>query len=551
MTETRPEPAWNPRTKRAAGAAVVGGLAILHCACGGGPSAPPAAATPGNGGTNDWTPGVFLPSDSFAAECANPRAGIDPDTGQPYPDVAGRVVDENNWLRSWSNELYLWYDEIPELNPANYATPAYFAEMKTDATTSSGAPKDRFHDAVPTEQWRQLSQSGISAGYGAQFSIVSGTPPRRVVVAYTEPNSPATSGPVQLTRGAEILTVDGADLVNATDAASLATINDGLFPAGPGETHVLTFRPAGGGPARSLTLVSADVASDPVRFVDTVDTLSGKVGYMLFNSHIETAEDELIDAIRTLDAEDVIDLVLDLRYNGGGLLAISSQLAYMIAGPVATAGRTFELLEFNDKHPSTNPVTGSPLSPLPFLDVSVGFGATSGVRLPTLDLARVFVLTGPNTCSASESVINSLRGVGVEVIQIGSTTCGKPYGFYPADNCGTTYFSIQFRGVNHQGFGDYTDGFSPANSLSPSATTLPGCSVADDYDSPLGDPGEGRFEAALAYMEGNGCPSPSGLAPPAPVSKLNGLQSADDSTAPAMPTDGRLMRPQWLESKIP
>ncbi len=67
----------------------------------------------------------------------------------------------------------------------------------------------------------------------------------------------------------------------------------------------------------------------------------------------------------------------------------------------------------------------------------------------------MFVLTGPNTCSASESIINALQGVDVEVIQIGSTTCGKPYGFYPQDNCGTTYFSVEFKGVNAKGFGDY------------------------------------------------------------------------------------------------
>ena len=66
--------------------------------------------------------------------------------------------------------------------------------------------------------------------------------------------------------------------------------------------------------------------------------------------------------------------------------------------------------------------------------------------MPALDLERVFVLTTASTCSASEAIINSLRGINVEVIQIGSTTCGKPYGFYPQDNCGTTYFTIQFAG---------------------------------------------------------------------------------------------------------
>ena len=56
-----------------------------------------------------------------------------------------------------------------------------------------------------------------------------------------------------------------------------------------------------------------------------------------------------------------------------------------------------------------------------------------------------------------------LRGIDIEVIQIGSTTCGKPYGFYGLDNCGTTYFTVQFRGVNAKGYGDYSDGFSPSN----------------------------------------------------------------------------------------
>ena len=91
-----------------------------------------------------------------------------------------------------------------------------------------------------------------------------------------------------------------------------------------------------------------------------------------------------------------------------------------------------------------------------------------------MNLSRVYVLTGGTTCSASESIINGLRGVDVEVIQIGSTTCGKPYGFYPEDNCGTTYFSIQFKGVNAAGFGDYADGFSPSNTSGAAARRVPG-----------------------------------------------------------------------------
>src|SRR5207253_6520166 len=137
---------------------------------------------------------------------------------------------------------------------------------------------------------------------------------------------------------------------------------------------------------------------------------------------------------------------------------------------------------------------------------TLGFSAAAGTPLPALDLPRVFVLTGPGTCSASESVLNSLDGVGVQVIQIGATTCGKPYGFYPEDNCGITYFSIQFKGVNAKGFGDYADGFVPAGT---GAAGLLGCQVADDFAHQLGDPAEARLAAALGYAAGQPCPPPT------------------------------------------
>src|SRR5207302_10245882 len=146
--------------------------------------------------------------------------------------------------------------------------------------------------------------------------------------------------------------------------------------------------------------------------------------------------------------------------------------------------------------------------------VTQGFSLAPGQALPSLGLTRVFVLTGPGTCSASESVINSLQGVDVQVIQIGSHTCGKPYGFYPADNCGTTYFSIQFKGVNAKGFGDYPDGFVP-NGTGVAGVT--GCQVADDFDHPLGDPAEARLAAAPQYVPGQPCPPATGLQAASPT----------------------------------
>src|SRR5262249_23269612 len=71
----------------------------------------------------------------------------------------------------------------------------------------------------------------------------------------------------------------------------------------------------------------------------------------------------------------------------------------------------------------------------------------------------------------------------------------------------TTYFSIEFQGVNAQSFGDYPDGFSPANTMSSPGVTLPGCSVGDDFGHALGDPKEARLATALGYRNDQGCPA--------------------------------------------
>jgi len=442
--------------------------------------------------------GDEFPSSKYAAKCANPRSGVDPITGAPFHDMRGSTSDEKQWLRLWTDELYLWYREVPPADPAAFATPiGYFNVLKTPAITASGKPKDQFHFTSPTADWEALSQSGTRAGYGVQWVIVASTPPRRVVAAYNEPASPAASAGIR--RGAIVTAVDGVDVANGTD---VGTINAGLFPSAPNETHALSILDPGAAAQRMVTLVSAAVDSSPVLNVKTLTADGGPVGYFLFNNHFASAEAALIDAVNQLKGAAITDLVLDIRYNGGGYLEIADQLAYMIAGPTPTAGKTFEKTIFNDKYATVDPITGAPLA-LPFLTTAVGLSAPAHQRLPDLGLSRLFVLTGGQTCSASESIINGLRGVDIQVIQIGSTTCGKPFGFYPQDNCGTTYFSIQTQGVNNKGFGDYADGFRPSGT---DPASLPGCTVADDFAHELGDANESRLAAALRYRLDGTCP---------------------------------------------
>jgi C-terminal processing protease CtpA/Prc len=496
----------------------------------------------GNGGS-DYTKGIFADADTFANQCAQPRAGT--------ADRSGSAFTENMFLRSWTNDLYLWYSEVPDTNPSGFSTADYFDQLRTQAITASGRDKDQFHFTYPTDVWEDLSESGVEVGYGAQWIILSGTPPRKVVAAFVEPGSPAATANVM--RGAEVLTADGVDVVTAGSNSAVDQLNAAFFPATAGEQHMFTIRDTSGA-THSITMSSVAVTHQPVLMTKTLDANGVPVGYLVFNDHIATAEGQLISAITTLRNAGVQDLVLDLRYNGGGYLDIASELAYMIAGNARTTGQTFERLVFNDKYPNTNPITGQPLQPTPFHTTTVGIDSATpaGTPLPTLNLNRVYVITSNNTCSASESIINSLRGVGVDVYQIGSTTCGKPYGFYPQDNCGTTYFSIQFEGVNAKDEGEYSDGFTPENSPGLGGVDLPGCAVQDDFLHQLGDPMELRLLTALRFRASNNasaaCPSTTGFSSVPGISAKPSLSHADGTMFKSPARENRIMRNELRNS---
>ena len=452
---------------------------------------------------NQWQANIFLPESNFKNKCINPRSGVNPANNYNFPDIQGTTLDENNYLRSYSNNTYLWYNEIVDRDPSLYSTQNYFDLLK--------ATHDRFHFTYPTDEWLQLSQSGVSAGYGVTWAIIS-TEQNRIFVAYTEPNSPATSASVNLERGDEVIEIDGVD----TNTSDNSAVSDALYPSKEGLSHSFKIKKRDSGEIKEITMTSGNITSTPVQNTKVINTETGKVGYFVFNDHIATAEEGLFDAITQLKSNDIDDLVLDLRYNSGGYLAIANQLTYMIAGPIAAAGMSFETMQFNDKHPSTNPITNEAISPIPFYTTTIGLSSLeNNTQLPSLDLTvgslgqnRVFIITGNDTCSASESIINSLIGLNVEVFQVGSVTCGKPYGFYPTDNCGTTYFTVQFKGVNAKGFGDYSEGFSPRNNAN--NTNMPaGCVIEDDLHHVLGDINEKRLAAALTFRSTNACPSNS------------------------------------------
>jgi membrane-associated protease RseP (regulator of RpoE activity) len=290
------------------------------------------------------------------------------------------------------------------------------------------------------------------------------------------PGSPAALAGVK--RGDKITSVDGIDFVSGSD---IATLNEGLFPT------KLAPHKMGFNDHAEIRMTPAKYEVVTVQNVKIIPTMRGNVsenvGYFTFDTHIAKSEGELIAAINQLKAANVTELVIDMRYNGGGLLYIASELAYMISNPKRTAGKTFERLTYNDKSTSQN---------WDYLFLS---SDVSNLNLPHLDLSHVTILVTRGTASASESVINGLRGVDVTVDLIGAKTRGKPYGFLPQDNCGYTYFAIQFKGVNQKGFGDYAEGFEPT------------CPAADDLSHALGDPAETMLNTALSYRQTGVCPA--------------------------------------------
>lgn len=501
----------------------VSGLSLSGCG-GGGSSTPtnPDTSTPTPPPTNSgptWTAGTFASSSEFKDQCAIPRTGTDPyNNNQPYPDKAGSEFTEKMWLRSWSNETYLWYDEIEDNNPDNFnSVAAYFAQLKTFQKTDSGANKDNFHFSEPTEDYFKEAQSGVVSGYGINWAFIKNTPPRELRVAYLEDDSPAAKAGLQ--RGDTILSVDNVS-IDSNTAAGVDTLNEVLFSPTAGESHNFKLR-SNDGTEKSINIVAGNITQTPVQNVGTITTENGfKVGYMQFNSHISIAQQGLIDAVNQFKADNIDELVIDFRYNRGGLLALSSQLAYMVAGPANTQGFYYYQTIKNDKQPVE--------SPFPFVDIEVDYSTfeVTNNTLPDLNLAKVYVLSTESTCSASEAFINGLKGIDAEVILIGGKTCGKPYGFTPTHNCATTYYTIQFTGANFKGFGEYADGLNPTPTPQ-FAADVKGCVVADDFDHSLGDQQEGLLAAALYHIENDSCPV---MAQASATKQLNFASQAEQET---------------------
>lgn len=371
---------------------------------------------------------------------------------------------EKVWVRGYLDSVYLWYNEIPSIKAGDYATPqTYF-----DALLVKN--KDKFSSTLSKSEAEGFFESGLQLSFGVFWGYDEND---KLRVRFVEPNSPAAQAGI--VRGDYVVSINNQAIDTLTDEQILQFLR-------PKENVQLAVRLSDVTKTtfKDVQLLGQELVTSPVPVVGvlTSQQTQDKVGYLLFNDHIATASDKLVDAITYFKQEGIKDLVLDLRFNGGGYNYIANELAAMIGG-AKTENQIFTRLLYNDK-----------LAPNYEYFTKIGFN--SKATLPYLDLPRVFVLTTQETCSASESIINNLSPF-MQVIRIGNETCGKPYGMTGANNCDTTYFAISMKGENSNNQSVPTTGFTPT------------CLAYESFDYALGNAQEGLLSAALYYRDTGQC----------------------------------------------
>lgn len=391
--------------------------------------------------------------------------------GPPLPGVTCSTPDERVWLDDYFDRWYFWYALAPNPSPFTDRTLEAFFRASLYDGHDSRFPADRWSYMEPEADHDLFFEAGRTLGYGLFVAglEVLGNPNQPLRVRYVEPLSNAALQGVQ--RGDQIISAGGR-----TAAQIISSDDFGVFtPTAAGQALVLVLRR--GGEERTVTLQASAYTLSPVTLARVVQTPGGRaMGYLHVKDMIDQAEAGINSAFAQFRSAGVQELVIDLRYNGGGYVALAGKLAAHVSAN-RTAGRTFTRLLFNDKRASAE-------------NSSLNFESPSSA----LALTRVYVLTGPRTCSASELVINGLRPF-VDVVAVGDTTCGKPVGFVPATRCDTVFSIVNFESVNARNEGRYFDGIQPT------------CSVTEDMSQPLGSPDEPLLAAARRHADGGGCPA--------------------------------------------
>jgi len=357
---------------------------------------------------------------------------------------------DNQYLHELLQQWYWWRDDVDlAIEPSEFTSPeALLDQVRYEEL-------DRWSYVGNWAEFNALFSGGNYAGYGfgAKWDADGNLWIRSVY-----DDSPFGEAGVE--RGWKMLAVDGTDVQSITDFGVAfgpneeGVSNTFLLEDLEGETH-------------EMTLAKTTVNINAVLHRSVIEQNETKIGYLVFNTFVATANQELDEAFAYISSEGATELVLDLRYNGGGSVLVAEYLANYLA-PSSAQGQVFSL----QQHVSDRSEN----------DVTYTINKQGG-----LELSRITILTTNSSASASDLIINGLRPF-LDVVLIGTeATRGKPVGSYGWQRDPYVYSLIAFRMINADGEADYFNGFEPNQT------------AGDGLAYAWGDPEETMLAAALQY----------------------------------------------------
>jgi C-terminal processing protease CtpA/Prc len=430
-------------------------LAALVTACGGGGgSGPPPPPPPPIGGPAPPPP--------------------------PPPAATCSVLDRQNWVGEKMNEWYLFPETLPaSLTPTQSTVDEYVDHL---TATARAQGRDRYFTyVVPLAQDIAFYASGSNAGFGMRIS--TDVAARRAFLAEAYEGGPALAAGID--RGTEILAIGtSAATLKTVDSIILAEGSDGVInalgPAEAGLTRVLRVSDAGG--TRDVTIVKKEYDLTPVssRYGAKIIEEGGKkVGYLHFRTFIASADPALRAAFAQFKAAGITEYVIDLRYNGGGLVSIARLIGDLMGANRSTSEVFLRSVFRPGKGTTTFLFAPQPQSVAP---------------------TRVAFIGTKSTASSSEIVINGfIPYLGANMALIGTNTFGKPVGQSWIDRpaCDDRLKVVAFAFENAVGHSAYYSGLAGAVPNS--------CQAGDDLARPLGDPQEASIRQALDFLAGKAC----------------------------------------------
>ena len=369
------------------------------------------------------------------------------------------VVDA---MRDW----YFWNDRLPaSVDISQFATPGDVLDHLSSFSPPdvNGEPIDRFSFINSAQADQEFFGEGRFGGFGFSWLSVADNDLRltRVFV-----DSPAWQA--GLRRGQRILELDGRTIAEIQAAEGIGTVLDS-------ETLTFTMREVSGDEF-SVSITRGTVTIDPVPQFRIIDAGGGRtVGYVELATFVTTADVQLDSVFAQFLAAGVNDVVLDLRYNGGGVVNTANLLGDLLGGRVAQ-NLLFSQTVFNEQRAPAN-------NTLEFFDLRGG----------SISLSRLVVIATAATASASELIINGM-GPHADVAIVGADTFGKPVGQVGLEFCDQILRPTAFQTLNANDFGDYFDGL-PAT-----------CQVSDDLDIAVGADQDPNMIAAMTWLDTGACP---------------------------------------------